>query len=304
VLGTAQLGAPYGSVRKTPAPSRAQSVAIVRAAIRYGVTHIDTARCYSGSEERLGAALADGWINGAQVITKLSLLEDVPANASEGVVFEAVDASISQSRKNLGLSTLPVLLLHRAAHLCEWGGAAWRRLKQLQRDGEIGALGASVQSVEEAKAALAVTEVHHIQLAYNILDTRWDDAGIPALAASRPEVVVHVRSALLQGVLLERDADAWPKIDGLEVTALSDWLAGKAASLGRRNVADLCYAWLRAQSWIDAIVVGMESESQVRDNAALFATPDLDGSALEEIARTRPVFPLTLLNPALWSKAT
>jgi spore coat polysaccharide biosynthesis protein SpsF len=302
VLGTAQLGAPYGSVSKTRAPSDAESVALVRSAIRHGVTQIDTAQAYPGSEARLGAALSDGWASRVQVITKLSPLADVPADASEHDVEKAVDASIAASRQRLGLSRLPVLLLHRASHLRDWNGAAWRQLLRLRMEGHIGQLGVSVQSVEEAQVALAVTGVHHIQLACNILDTRWNDAGIPALAASRPEVVVHARSALLQGVLLCADLGAWPKISGLDVVAISGWLARMAEKFGRRDVADLCYAWLRAQNWIDAVVVGMENEAQLTDNAALFTRPPLNESALMEIAMTRPSIPTPLLNPALWPR--
>ena len=302
VLGTAQLGAPYGSVRKTHAPSLAESIALVRTAIRHGITHVDTAQAYPGSEARLGAALADGWSSRAQAITKLSLLEDIPADAPLSVVQRAVDVSVAQSREKLGLSTLPVLLLHRAAHLQDWQGAVWRRLLELRQEGAIGVLGVSVQSVEEARMALAVPDVRHIQLACNILDTRWDEAGIPALAAARPDVVVHARGALLQGVLVAKDTEAWPKIKGLDVAGLSGWLARTAEKFGRRDVADLCYAWLTAQTWIDAVVVGMENEPQVIDNAALFARPCLDGPALAEIARTRPPVPAALLNPALWPR--
>jgi hypothetical protein len=47
----------------------------------------------------------------------------------------------------------------------------------------------------------------------------------------------------------------------------------------------------------------MESEAQVAENAALFATSTLDDAALEEIARTRPSVSSGLLDPALWPKA-
>jgi len=300
VLGTAQLGAPYGSVRKTRVPSEAESVALVRNAIRHGITQIDTARAYTGSEARLGAAFAEGWGSRVQVITKLSPLTDIPTDAPETATEKAVDASIAVSCEKLGLSSLPVLLLHRAAHLTQWNGVAWRRLLQLQAEGQIGQLGVSVQSVAEAQDALAVAEVRHIQLACNILDTRWADAGIAALAASRPDVTVHARSALLQGVLLQTDAAAWPRISGLNIAAISGWLAQMTEQFGRRDVADLCYAWLRSQNWIDAVVVGMESEAQLADNVALFARPELEKAAMMEIARTRPALPASLFNPALW----
>ena len=303
VLGTAQLGAPYGSVRKTVPPTEAETVALVRTAIRHGVTHIDTARGYPGSEDRLGMALANGWTSRVQVMTKLSLLEGLPADASEIAVQKAVDESISTSRQKLGLPALPVVLLHRAAHLHAWAGAAWRRLLQLQRNGDIGVLGVSVQSVEEARTALNVNGIGHIQLACNILDTRWTEAGIPALLDSRRDVVVHARGALLQGVLLANDAEAWPRINGLNAGALSGWLAQMARRYSHGNVAGLCYAWLRAQAWIDAVVVGMETESQVIENAALFTGPVLDEAAISEIEKSRPAVPPALLNPAAWPRA-
>ena len=303
VLGTAQLGAPYGSVRKTRAPSPAESTALVRAAIRHGVTDIDTAHAYPGSEPRLGVALEDGWSSRVQLITKLSLLTEVPADAPEQMVRAAVQASVSHSRQALGVSALPILLLHRAAHLTAWDGAAWRQLREFQKEGVIGVLGASVQSVEEAQSILAHPDIRHIQLACNILDNRWEEAGIPALATARPDVTVHARSALMQGVLLTRDNSAWPRIPGLDAAALSDWLAQAAAKFERRDIADLCYAWLRAQNWIDAVVVGMENEKQLMDNVSLFNRPPLDVTALAEIARTRPPVLPALLNPALWPQA-
>jgi aryl-alcohol dehydrogenase-like predicted oxidoreductase len=104
-------------------------------------------------------------------------------------------------------------------------------------------------------------------------------------------------------VLLARDNSAWPPIPGLDATALSAWLAQAAAKFERRDIADLCYAWLRAQNWIDAVVVGMENEKQLMDNVSLFNRPPLDAAVLAEIARTRPAVLAALLNPALWPQA-
>jgi aryl-alcohol dehydrogenase-like predicted oxidoreductase len=193
-----------------------------------------------------------------------------------------------------------VLLLHRAHHLTDWEGAAWRRLLELRSDGVIGVLGVSVQSPGEAKAALANSDVTHIQLGCNILDARWEEAGIPALAAARPDVTIHARSALLQGVLLADDAGGWPKIDGLDWRALATWLRETAAGLGRWGVADLCYAYLRALPWLDGVVVGMASRAHLDENLALFACPALSAAQAAAIARLRPAVPAALLNPALW----
>jgi aryl-alcohol dehydrogenase-like predicted oxidoreductase len=65
-------------------------------------------------------------------------------------------------------------------------------------------------------------------------------------------------------------------------------------------VADLCLAYLRAQDWIDGIVVGMENESQLEANWRLFARESLTADDCERIVRAAPIVPVALLDPAQW----
>jgi len=76
-----------------------------------------------------------------------------------------------------------------------------------------------------------------------------------------------------------------------------------ARELGRDGVADLCLAYVRAQSWIDGIVVGMEHTSQLALNLALFKRPVLTTDELQVVERELPRAPEQLLNPAQWPKA-
>ena len=67
-----------------------------------------------------------------------------------------------------------------------FGGAVWERLIELLEDGTVLALGVSVQSPEEAIAALDDTDVQHLQLPFNLLDWRWRESGvIPRSARAR-----------------------------------------------------------------------------------------------------------------------
>ena len=55
-------------------------------------------------------------------------------------------------------------------------GAVWERLLERLEDGTVLSLGVSVQSPEEASAALACPDVRHLQLPFNLLDWRWAEA--------------------------------------------------------------------------------------------------------------------------------
>ncbi len=200
VLGSVQLGLEYGAANRTGKPSRETALRLVRRAAESGMT-LDTARAYGDSEERIGEALA--FRKPVRTITKLSPLADLTDRPSWLAVCAAVDASIEQSRFALQRDKLDCVLLHRASHMTAFDGAVWARLLELRREGMIASLGVSVQNTSEALMALASQDVDHIQLAFNILDWRWREAGVIAAIRRRGDVTVHARSIFLQGLLAD-----------------------------------------------------------------------------------------------------
>ena len=70
----------------------------------------------------------------------------------------------------------------------------------------------------------------------------------------------------------------------------------------RESPADLCLAYARGQSWIDGVVVGLESEDQLDDNLRLFLKPPLDAVQCASLAARIPRLPVALLDPAQWPK--
>jgi aryl-alcohol dehydrogenase-like predicted oxidoreductase len=298
-LGTAQLGMPYGVANTVGMPSETEAVALIRAAIAAGVTTIDTARAYGDAELRIGLALAGFDTRAITVVTKLDPLAGVGPEDTE-IALRATEESLNASRRALHRDNLDVLLLHRAAHRIQWNGAVWRKLRDERNAGRIGRLGVSVGTPEEALSALADADVAHIQLPYNVLDRRWERAGVIHAARARPDVVVHVRSVYLQGLLARADAP-WPQVAGVEPAAIKHILAALVSRCGRDDFADLCLAYVRAQDWIDGIVIGIETIAQLAANLALFDKPILDDAACALIRDTIPVLPETLLDPARWS---
>lgn len=297
VLGSVQLGLPYGAANRTGKPSREAAVALVRRAAASGIRTFDTARAYGDAEERLGEALSGQPV---LVVTKLSPLGDL--SEDPGAAVAAADESVKQSCAALRAGRLDCLLLHRAVHRTQFGGAIWQRLLAYKAAGVIGKLGVSVQSTAEAAEALGCPDVQHIQLPFNLLDWRWREAGIVAMLAARPDVTVHVRSVFLQGLLAAGDAAVWPVIDGVDPEALLAAIDALVHELGRDSAADLCMAYARGQAFIGGVVIGLETETQLEENLRLMRNPPLTAAECRLVEDRLPHCPEQLLNPALWPK--
>lgn len=299
-LGTVQLGMPYGRTNDTGQPSERDAMAIIRHAVACGVNVFDTAREYGKSEEFLGRALRD--LDGpVTVVTKLGLT-GLRGSASQAEVHAAVGRSISESRRNLQSEKLDVVLLHRWEHHGAWGGNAWRRLLQLRADGVISALGASVYEPRDALAALDDPNISFLQIPVNVLDWRWRQARVGEAALARPDVSMHARSALLQGILAH-GVERWPSIAGFDRNQCLKALGDLAGKFHRKSITDLCFAYTRSLSWLSSVVVGCETLQQLHANAAHFLSEPLTQEQRVELQDTLPHVPERFLNPSNWSSS-
>jgi aryl-alcohol dehydrogenase-like predicted oxidoreductase len=148
--------------------------------------------------------------------------------------------------------------------------------------------------------ALEAAAVTHVQLPFNILDWRWRESGVIAALQARSSVTVHARSVFLQGVLAAGDPKIWPRISGVDAPATIAWLTQTTEAFRRASVADLALAFARGQSWIDGVVVGQETETQLDENLRLCSHPPLSVEDCDTIAATAPRLPAIFLNPARW----
>jgi len=297
VLGCVQLGLSYGAANRRGKPSHAAALELLGRAQAAGIRSFDVARAYGDAEERLGEAMSDAPVT---IITKLSPLSGLSETDSPAKVVAAVDADVAHSRQALRRKRLDCFLLHRAAHRTAFGGAIWQRLRAYQADGVIGRLGVSVQSPLEAHDALADPAVVHIQLPFNLLDWRWRETLVRC--AARPDLTVHVRSVFLQGLLAANDPSIWPAIENVDASAVVTEIGRLARDLDRESPADLCLAYVRAQTAIHGVVIGLETIEQLACNLALFAKPALTAAECDQVTARLPHLPEQLLNPALWPK--
>lgn len=301
VLGTVQLGVPYGAANSTGLPSDAAAAAILHEARSQGLSHLDTARAYGLSESRIGAAADRGLSEHLRVVTKLRPLDDVPSDAAPAWARAAVEASFAASRQALGRAPVDGVLVHRAADWHKAGGAVRDALVSLRDEGGCRVVGASLSTPAELLTVLADPECGYVQLPFNVADRRWLADDVQRALAARPDVVVTCRSVYLQGLLLAGAQARWPAAAGVDVAAYVALLDELVDELGRSSRADLCLAYVLGHDWVTSVVVGAETPQQLAESATLARNPRLSPTEVARVLERLPTTSEVLVDPSRWS---
>jgi aryl-alcohol dehydrogenase-like predicted oxidoreductase len=285
VLGTVQWGLPsYGIANRTGRPDEGEVARILASAKAAGVHVVDTARAYGESEDVLGRLIGaePGW----EIVTKLPRLE------SEDVRRE-VGTHLSRSRRALRRERLDFVLLHHAADRTR---VVWTELLERCAAGEIGAIGVSTNTPEEALAALEDPTVAALQVPYNLLDQRLRRCGFFARAAQR-KIRIFVRSVYLQGVAHLR-RDALPRhLEPLRpaLADIEDW-----ARRHGLTVPETFLLFVR-DTVPHSVVLGTETSAQWEENLRIWRM-EWPAADIQALASMVPDLPATVLSPALWQR--
>lgn len=299
VLGTVQLGVPYGAANTSGLPDLGSSAAVLREAATSGVTHLDTARAYGESESRIGRTLGQGLSERVGVVTKVRPLDDLPVDAPPAWGRDATLASVQRSLRELRSAAIDALLVHRWADWGRGSGAVADTLDALREEGVATLVGASIATPAEALAALGDPRVGYLQLPFNVLDRRWVEPELLDAFAARPDVVVTVRSVFLQG-LLAAPAASWPANAQGERTQTCEALDELTVELGRDGWADLALAYVLGHPFVTSVVLGAETPEQVRQQAEWVARPALDTDEAERVRERLPGGSDVLVDPSSW----
>ena len=195
-LGTWQLGANWGDV------TDATAMATLRAAYEAGTTFFDTADVYGmgRSETFIGEFLKElgpARRGGVFVATKLGRFSPPgwPENFSRAGVRLHTEASL----KRLGVERIDLTQLHCVPGDVMERGEIFESLRELQREGKIGAFGASVESMDEAAVCLRQPDLAALLIIFNIF--RQKPIHTLFAAAKKQNVALIVRLPLASGLL-------------------------------------------------------------------------------------------------------
>ncbi|WP_285906371.1 aldo/keto reductase [Pseudodesulfovibrio pelocollis] len=290
ILGTAQLGMRYGVANDGGQPDHAAAMDIVRTAWEGGVREFDTASSYGESEAVLGRILHD------LGIADRALVNSKPDAHWDGTDMGALDRDLDTSLSRLGVDRLHTLILHRESLLGAWPRMA-PGLARLVDSGRVQRIGVSVYTPGAARDALLLDGLDVVQIPSNLLDRRFEIAGIRELADEQGKHL-QIRSIYLQGLIfmtpqtLPADMDFAQSVVR-DVQALSSrmGLAPLEAALG----------YVR-KAWPDSTVLfGAEKAAQVHDNLKAWRR-DVPDMLIDEARKVFADLPEKILNPSLWGR--
>ncbi|MFE2039724.1 oxidoreductase [Streptomyces sp. NPDC059477] len=233
-----------------PPGDREQALAVLRAAVEAGVTHVDTADFYGPGvvNELIREALHP--YPGLTVVTKVGARRDADGDWVLSRDPDGLTAQVRDNLAHLGVDTLDVVNLRLGTmdtpdgtSLAEPFGA----LAELREQGLIRHLGLSNVSDAQLSEAQGIAPVVTVQNHYNLAQRR-DDALLARCAA---EGIVFVPYFPLGGF----------------TPLQSDRLTEVAAELSARP-QQIALAWLLQRSPAIAVIPGTSSLAHLRENLA------------------------------------
>lgn len=297
-LGAWQLGGDWGEV------SDADARAVVHAALDAGVSFLDTADVYGGgrSEQLIGAVLAErSDTDHVTVATKAGRRAD--PHVAAAYRGEALRGWVTRSLGNLGVERLDLLQLHCPPTEVYGDDEVFDRLDALVAEGLVAAYGVSVETCDEALAALARPRLASLQLILNPLRHKPLEAVLPAAQAAGVGVIARVplASGLLSGRYTEATTFAPDDHRSYnrhgEAFDIGETFAGVPFEVGveaARQLAALAPAgatpaqlalrWILDQPGVTTVIPGARSPAQVAANVAA-AELDPLGDAVHHAVR-------------------
>jgi aryl-alcohol dehydrogenase-like predicted oxidoreductase len=295
-LGTVQFGMPYGITNNRGIPSQKVIQAILESAADDGLAYLDTAQAYGDSEAVIGSVEKLQKNSNLKIVTKLS------PNAHQWAEKEVLD-SIRASLARLNRECIHSVLVHRSEHLAEPSVLA--AAQTAMEIGLIQRFGASVSSPEEFLRAIEIPLVTMIQLPFHLLDWRWLTIDFNAIRAAHPNLIIHARSPFLQGALLTKDLNQWPKTnmntDHAVFTQLQDFLKTHAHIPPHA----IFLGYVLKQPWIDQVIFGAQDLAQYASNlGGAIRGFEISEELIESFKRfsIETNASLELLSPSLWKK--
>jgi aryl-alcohol dehydrogenase-like predicted oxidoreductase len=298
-LGTWQLGADWGDVSEDDARE------VLAASVEAGVTVFDTADVYGDgrSEQIIGGYLRDHPELDIFVATKMGRREDQnPENFTLAKFREWTD----RSRANLRVDTLDLVQLHCPPTPVFSTDSVYDALDTLVAEGAIARYGVSVETVDEALAAIEHPGLASVQIIVNAFRLKPLERVLPAAAAAGVAVITRVplASGLLSGKYTAdtqfaandhrtfnrhgESFDVGETFSGVDfeqgVKAAQEFAALAASVDLAPPVAAL--AWLAQIDGVTTVIPGARNVEQARANASAGSVPKLPesfGAAVTDI---------------------
>jgi aryl-alcohol dehydrogenase-like predicted oxidoreductase len=297
-LGCWQLGGDWGSV------SEPDALAVLHAAVESGVTFLDTADVYGDgrSESLIGRFLAEHTGVPPLVATKMG--RRASPHAASAYTLESFRSWTDRSRRNLGVDTLDLVQLHCPPDPVVSDDRVFDALDTLVAEERARGYGVSVETADQALAAIARPHVATVQIVLNIFRRKPLERVLPAAEEAGVGVIARVplASGLLSGrydqntVFAADDHRSYNRygeaFDVGETFSGVPYQVGVAAAAEVAKLAPagvppatLALRWVIDQPGVTTVIPGARNPSQARANAAAASLPPLSDELQAQLAR-------------------
>jgi aryl-alcohol dehydrogenase-like predicted oxidoreductase len=292
-LGTWQLGADWGQVDEKDA------LAVLDAAAESGVTFLDTADVYGDgrSEQLIGRFLASNPGLPLMVATKMGRRV-----AQDPALFTLGSFRAWTDRSRANLDVLDLVQLHCPPTPVFSSDAVYDALDTLVAEQRIAAYGVSVETCDEALAAMTRPGTASVQIILNAFRRKPLAKVLPAAQAAGVAIIARVplASGLLSGKYSHTSTfgaddhrsynrhgeafDVGETFSGVDYDTGVDAAQEFAAIVpAGASTAQAALRWVIQQPGVTTVIPGARNPEQARQNAAAAALPPLTQAELDAI---------------------
>lgn len=295
-LGTWQVGGRWGD-----AFSHDNADKILHSAIDSGINFIDTADVYSeGESEKAVGRIVRSHSEKIYVASKCG--RQLNPHVNSAYQPDVLRKFVEDSLKRTGLEKLDLIQLHCPPTEVYYRPEIFDLFDRLKTEGKIGALGVSVEKVEEALKAIEFDNVCSVQIIFNMFRQR--PAELFFKEAQKKNVGIIVRVPLASGLLtgkyssstvfgpedhrtFNREGAAFDKgetFSGINYeTGLKAVDELKAIFPDTDNLAPIALRWILMFPEVSCIIPGASKPEQVSSNLSALQQPDLTKDQIQAV---------------------
>jgi len=295
-FGAWAIGGSWGTVDDS------ESMAALHAAVDGGVNFIDTADVYGdGRSERLVAQLRRER-PGETIYVATKAGRRLDPHTAAGYNYDNLAAFVERSLQNLEMDALDLVQLHCPPTGVYHSHVAFDALDRLQEQGKIRHYGVSVETVEEAQAAIQHPNVKTVQIIFNMFRQKPADYFFTLAKAKGVGILARVplASGLLTGKITRETTfaeddhrnfnrygesfDVGETFSGVDLEAAFNAIEGlKAMTPPGFTLAQFALRWILMFDAVSCAIPGAKRPNQVADNCSASDMPAIDEHVMRSV---------------------
>ncbi len=294
-LGTWQLGSRWGDPFNED-----NAIKTLDAAIKTDINLFDTADVYQdGLSEKIIGKYIKTLEQKPFIVTKTG--RRLPEQTKEGYSEENIRKFIDDSRKNLDMKTLDMVLLHCPPTDVYYMPEIFNLLDQLKIEGKIKHYGVSVERIEEGLKAMDFEGVEAVEIIFNMFRLRPIEQFFRIAQEKKVGVIVRVplASGLLTGKFTKnssfgkddhrkfnRNGEAFDKgetFSGVEFEKGLEAVEELKKVFKTSNLTSIALRWILMFDAVSTVIPGASKPDYVYDNVNATLLPPLTKEQMKAV---------------------